>query len=273
MPEKLNLTAKNTIFKKLSTKLILLLPDKFYQPYLIMKKQPILLLLTLFLLSSFMVSCKNSCEKGSGKSASENRKTNAFTKINVSGNFKIVLKQGAPSVKVTADDNLLKMIETKVSGDELKISIENDICNAGTLEIDISNPDFQAVKSSGALDLSSDGKLNIKDFDMEFAGVSKVNLDITAANVKTLANGKADIELKGQATANNVTMNGSANLNALDFIVANYRIETRGDAHCKVNVLSELSVNVSGAGDVQYKGNPAKINNENSGATSIKKIN
>lgn len=237
-----------------------------------MKKQPLLSIFLVALIVSMSVSCKNSCEKGSGKTASENRKTDAFTKINVSGNFKVVLKQGAPSVKVTADDNLLKMIETKVSGDELKISIENDVCNAGTMEIDISNPDFQVIKSSGALDLSADGKLNIKDFDMELAGVAKVNLDMTAANVKTLANGKADIELKGQATANNVTMNGSSNLNALDFIVASYRIETRGDAHCKINVLSELTVNVSGSGDVQYKGNPAKINNENSGTTSIKKI-
>lgn len=237
-----------------------------------MKKQPLLTISLFALILSMSVSCKNPCEKGSGKAASENRKMDAFTKINVSGNFKIVLKQGAPSIKVTADDNLLKMIETKVSGDELKISIEKNICDAGTLEIDITNPDFQAVKSSGALDLSTDGKLNIKDFDMELAGVSKINLDLTAANVKTLANGKADIELKGQATSNNVILNGSTNLNALDFIVANYHIETRGVAHCKINVLSELTVNISGAGGVEYKGNPAKINNENSGASSIKKI-
>lgn len=204
--------------------------------------------------------------------SSEDRKLEAFTKITTSGNFKIVLKQGPAAVKVMADDNLLKIIETKVSGDELKISTKNDICSNGVTEIDIINPDFQAIKSSGLLDLSSDGQLNVKDFDMELAGVSTINLNMTAANVKTLANGKADITLKGQAAANNVTMNGSANLNALDFIVANYKIETRGDAHCKVNVLSELNVNVSGAGDVQYKGNPAKISNGNAGAMSLKKI-
>ncbi|MGI4751838.1 MAG: head GIN domain-containing protein [Janthinobacterium lividum] len=237
-----------------------------------MKKQPILLLSALFLVSSIVVSCKSSCEKGSGKVASEDRKLDAFTKITTSGNFKIVLKQGPAAVKVTADDNLLKIVETEVSGNELKVSAKNDVCDDKMMELDITNPDFQAVKSSGKLDLSSDGKLNIKDFDMELAGIAKINLDMTAANVKTLANGSAEINLKGQATANNVTLNGSSNLNALDFVVASYHIETRGDAHCKVNVLSELNVNVSGAGDVQYKGNPAKINNENSGATSIKKI-
>ncbi len=204
--------------------------------------------------------------------ASEDRKTDAFSKITTSGNFKIVLKQGAAAIKVSADDNLLKIVETEVSGDELKISTKNEICNDKPIEIDITNPNFAAVKSSGTLDLSADGKLSIKDFDMELAGVSKVNLDLTATDVKTLANGSSEINLKGQAAANTVTLNGSANLNALDFVVATYKIETRGDAHCKVNVLSELSVNVSGAGDVQYKGNPAKINNENAGSSSLKKI-
>ncbi|RYE30283.1 MAG: DUF2807 domain-containing protein [Sphingobacteriaceae bacterium] len=236
-----------------------------------MKKQPLLFITALLLVSS-VIGCKSACEKGSGKMASEDRKINAFSKITTSGSFKIVLKQGAAAIKVSSDDNLLKFVETDVSGDELKISTKNEICTDKPIEINITNPNFAGVKSSGTLDLSADGKLNVKDFDMELAGVSKVNLDLTAANIKTLANGSSEINLKGQAAANNVTLNGSANLDALDFIVASYKIETRGDAHCKVNVLSELSVNISGAGDVQYKGNPAKINNENAGAASLKKI-
>lgn len=237
-----------------------------------MKKQPFLILTVFTLVFSMLIACKTACEKGSGKAASEDRKVAAFTKINVSGSYKIVLKQGAAAFKITADDNLLKKIETDVSGDELKISTKGSICNAGPMVVYITNPDFQAVKSAGALDLSSDGNLSVKDFDMEFAGISKVNLEMNAANVKTLASGTAEINLKGQATENRVTLSGTGKLNAIDFTVANYRIETSGYAQCKVNVLNELSVNINGAGTVEYKGNPAKINNEHSGATSIKKI-
>ncbi|MGI4022475.1 MAG: head GIN domain-containing protein [Janthinobacterium lividum] len=237
-----------------------------------MNKQPLFVLTVFALVFSLLISCKTACEKGSGKAASEDRKVAAFTKINVTGSYKLILKQGTAAVKITADDNLLEKIETDVSGNELKISTKGSICNAGPMIIYITNPDFQAVKSSGALDLSSDGNLSIKDFDMEFAGVSKVNLEMNAANVKTLASGTSEINLKGQATENQVTMSGTGKLNAIDFTVANYRIETRGFSQCKVNVLNELSVNISGAGSVEYKGNPAKINNENSGATSIKKI-
>jgi hypothetical protein len=237
-----------------------------------MKKQPQLILTVFILVFSLLVSCKNSCEKGSGKAATENRKVDAFTKITLAGNYKLVLKQGAAAINITADDNLLKSIETNVSGDELKITTKGSICNASPMVISITNPDFQSVKSSGTIDLSSDGILNIKDFDMEFAGASKVNLEMNAAKVKTLASGKAEINLKGQASDHTVIMNGSATLNAVDFTVANYRVETRGDVSSRINVLSELSVNISGAGSVEYKGSPSKINNENSGATSIKKI-
>ncbi len=237
-----------------------------------MKKQPLLILSGFLLLFSVLSSCNDSCEKGSGKAASEDRKLGAFTKLNVSGAYKIVLKQGNPSVKVTADDNLLKLIETSVSGDELTIKTEKNICNAGTMEIDISNPDFQSVKSSEALDLSSDGKLNLKDFDMELSGAAKVKLDLNAANVKIKSSGAADIDLMGQATENLVTMSGVGKLNALDFVVANYRIESSGITHCKINVLQQLSVNISGTGSLEYQGNPSKISNEHSAFTSIKKI-
>ena len=67
-------------------------------------------------------------------------------------------------------------------------------------------------------------------------------------------------------------MSGAGNLNALDFVVANYRVETSGLSRCKINVLKELSINTSGAGSVEYKGNPTQINNQHSGLTSIKKI-
>ncbi len=237
-----------------------------------MKKQPLLILSVFTLLLSVFSSCSDSCVKGSGKSATEDRKVGAFTKLNFSGAYKVVLKQGPASVKVTADDNLLKVVQTDVSGDELKISTKGEVCGKTAMTVYISNPDFQGVKSSGALDLTSEGKLNLKDFEMEFAGASKVTLDLNAANMKTLTSGTADINLTGQATENMVTMSGAGNLNAVDFVVANYRVETSGLSKCKINVLTELTVNVTGAGSLEYKGNPTKINNQHSGLTSIKKI-
>lgn len=237
-----------------------------------MKTQPLFILSGFLLWFSVFSSCGSSCEEGSGKTVSENRKLDSFTKLNVSGVYKIVLKQGNPSVKITADDNLLKLIEMSVSGDELSIKTQKPICNAAMMEIDISNPDFQAVESSDALDLSSDGKLTLKDFDLELSGAAKVKLDLNAANVKIKTSGAADINLTGQATENQVITSGVLNLNAFNFVVANYRVESSGITHCKINVLQQLNINISGTGGLEYKGNPSKISNEHSAFTSIKKI-
>lgn len=240
-----------------------------------MKKQPLLILSLLALIFCSVVSCKEKCEKGSGNSTSEERKVDAFSKINVSVAYtsvQLVLKQGNASVKLIGDDNLLKMTKTDVGGDELKITTDGTICNAQPLVIEISNPQYQGIKSSGAIDISSDTTLNVKDFSLELSGKSKVNLGLNAANVSISASGSSDITLKGQAAENNVTMNGSGDLNAFDFTVAKYKIQSNGDVNCKINVLSELDVDINGAGQVQYKGNPAKVDKEHSDGTRIKKI-
>lgn len=240
-----------------------------------MKKQPLLILSAFVLFFSLATSCKNECKTGSGKTVSENRKVDDFNKINVSVAYtsvRMILKQGNPSIKITADDNLLKITKTDVSGDELKITTDGTICNAQALVVEISNPNYSSVKSTGAIELSSDTTLNVKDFDLALSGKSNIDLALNASNVSVVSSGSATINLKGQAAANNVTLSGSSNLNAFDFAVANYKIETHGVANCKINVLSDLNVNINGAGEVQYKGNPTKIDNNHAEAARIKKV-
>ncbi|HAL83013.1 MAG TPA: DUF2807 domain-containing protein, partial [Mucilaginibacter sp.] len=40
-----------------------------------------------------------------------------------------------------------------------------------------------------------------------------------------------------------------------------------------VNVLNSLSVHSSGASEVRYRGNPANVTNNKSGASSVEKVN
>ena len=70
---------------------------------------------------SFVVifsSCRTRCLRGSGKSATENRKLSEFTKLKVSNSFKVNLKQDSSlTLSITGDDNLLKYVSTSVEGD------------------------------------------------------------------------------------------------------------------------------------------------------------
>ncbi|MEJ7693699.1 head GIN domain-containing protein [Daejeonella sp.] len=225
-------------------------------------------------LGAFFSSCNGfNCINGSGNQISETREVGSFTRVETSGSIKVILKQGpANSLKITADDNILKEIETYVRGNRLIIDLEGSFCDAGPITVYVTSKDYEGIDASGAVEILGDGKLNVNDFELELSGSSKVDLDINAANVKTSSSGASEIFLKGQAGSHELDLSGSSSVDALDFVVGRYRIESSGSSDSRINVLNELDISSSGSSDVQYRGNPTKIKNDESGASSLKKV-
>jgi hypothetical protein len=219
-------------------------------------------------------SCKVGCVKGSGHVVPENRKVADFTKLEIAGAYKITLKQDSSlNVTVSAYDNLLKYIKTEVSGDKLKISTDKkNICSSGEITVTIGVKNINAIKTSGAIDISTDGKLVTKNIEFDLSGATKLDLDLDAADVNTKSSGVTEIILKGQASTHNIEMDGGGKLHAFDFVTGNYNIETSGASDCEINVLRDLTINSSGAASIKYKGNPTSIHNQKSGVSSLTKV-
>jgi hypothetical protein len=238
-------------------------------------KKPYLKILLLAAIASVAVlsSCRFRCKKGSGDMITENRKVAEFSRLDIAGGFKVKLVQdSSQKVTITADDNLMKYIETEVSGDKLTLKTTKNICSSGEITVLIGVRHLQELEGSGAVDLSAAGPLNIGDIRFHFSGATKVDLELNAGTVNTEGTGSTEIKFKGQAGIHNVEMTGSGNLDALDFVVGKYSIKTTGAAECKINVLNSLSVNTTGASDIEYRGNPKDVNTKKTGASSVKKI-
>jgi hypothetical protein len=222
---------------------------------------------------SILSSCRFVCVQGSGKSVTEQRKATDFKKIDISGAYKIHLKQDSSlSISITGDDNLLKYVSTSVDGDKLYIKTKKSVCIDDSIVVNIGVRNLNEIKASGAIEVSSDGKLNTGDLSIRLSGATKVNLDVNAANMTTNGSGVSELNLKGQAASNRIESSGVAKINAFDFVVGDYTISTSGVSHCKINVLKTLNVHSSGASDIQYKGTPSTVNNDKSGASKIKKV-
>ncbi|QKJ29849.1 DUF2807 domain-containing protein [Mucilaginibacter mali] len=218
-------------------------------------------------------SCMMNCVHGSGNQITESRKVADFTSIDISGGYDIVLKQDSSlSLKITADDNVMQYLRTEVNGDKLKINTKKNICAKKAISVVIGVRNLEEIKGAGAIEIKSDGKLNVKDLNIKLSGAGKVDLDLNANNLTTRGSGATELILKGQASSHNVNITGSGKLNAFDFVVGKYDLETTGASDCKINVLTDLNVHSTGAADIQYKGNPTNVNTSKTGAASIKKV-
>ncbi len=227
-------------------------------------------------LSALLLSSCNGfdCINGSGNQVTESRDIGTFTNVETNGSLTIVLSQDSiSSVRILADDNIQDKIQTKLRGNTLRIDIEGNFCDAGPVTVYLSSKDYQQIESSGSVEITSEGKLNLNELEIELQGSSKVMLDLNAKSLKTSSSGSSEIELKGQAGSHDLEMTGSSSVEALDFVVGEYRINSTGASKSRINVLNVLEVNSHGASEVEYKGKPSKIEKDNSGASVVRSIN
>ena len=219
-------------------------------------------------------ACNMPCIEGSGKQVTQNRTVEPFTAVETSGAVKLVLQQDSiQKVSIVADDNVQQHIKAEVKGDRLQIGMENNVCDAGPITVYVNAKNFTGVGASGAVEVISTGKINTGNFYLDLSGDSRVELDLNAGNLRTSSSGSSEIMLKGQARKHEVSISGAGEIQAFDFVVADYAIETSGASNCKINVLNSLDVQSSGASQIEYRGNPKQVNNDQSGASSIKKVN
>ncbi|MBL4678759.1 MAG: DUF2807 domain-containing protein [Mucilaginibacter sp.] len=232
------------------------------------------LLIALAFTTALTSSCKRfRCKKGSGNVKTETRKTGDFTKLEISGGYKVTLKQdSSQSLTISADDNLLEYIQTNVSGNTLEIKSKRNICGSRDITVVVGVRNLDALKASGGIEIKSDGRLNTKNFDLDLSGATKVEMDLSAAAVRAEGSGATELDLRGQAASADVRLTGSGKINALDFVVGRYNLETTGASECNINVLNELNIHSTGASDVKYRGNPTTVNTDKTGAASVKKI-
>jgi len=209
--------------------------------------------------------------KGNGNVVKETREVSSFDGIKVGGAFNVYLTQSnTESLTIEADENLLKIIETRVRGNTLVISTKENIRGSEELNIFITFKDIDKLDISGACDLESEGMLKFSTLKLEASGASEIDLQLTTSKLSCDFSGASDIEFSGKVKECDIEISGAAELKAFDLETEEMELRVSGAADAKVNASKYLKVNASGAASVQYVGNP-NIDQHTSGASSIRK--
>ena len=209
---------------------------------------------------------------GSGKKITETRDLPSFHSINFRGNGKVVLSQGEhQEVTVRADDNIIDKLRTEVSDGRLVISADKWVMDESDAVYDITVTDIREISLSGMGELESREAIRAKDLKIRLSGTGEISLDLEAENVMTKISGTGEIELKGQAETHDIAISGVGELRGYDFAVRNTRVDISGAGKCSINVIDTLAVDISGAGSVQYRGEPAVTVEHLSVAGSLRK--
>jgi len=224
--------------------------------------------------STFSAGCHMRDFRGDGNVVKQDRKVSSFNGLEISGAFEIILNQGdIEAVTVEADENILPYIRTEVVNGTLIIETKDKPFHHATrMKVYITIKGLKSIDLSGAIDLQTQNRLNLSDLEIDVSGASNANLDIAVQKLSLDGSGASKLIFKGSAVEVKMDLSGASNIYAFDMPVENYTISLSGAGKAEINVLKKLSVEISGAGSIKYKGSPAMIDEDVSGAGTIKKV-
>lgn len=211
---------------------------------------------------------------GSGNIVTETRATTSFDAISVGGSFDVHVKMGdALSVKVEADDNIIKYIETQVSGNTLKISTEGMHSYRDVhMKVYVTIPSLSKISASASADvvaeniLTSSSKLVFKA-----SSSASIKAEVNAPEIETDASSSATITLTGKTKTYKTEASSSAEIKTFGLLSENTTAHASSSANIEVHASVNLDAKASSSGSVDYKGAATVTKAESSSGTVEKK--
>lgn len=195
---------------------------------------------------------------GSGKAAIETREVSGFAAIALRGDMDLVVRQGArEAVRVTADDNLLPLLQTVIegSGDKRTLVIQwprgASIRTRAKALVTVDVVRLTALSSSGSGDIVVQ-PLKIPELALSISGSSDSRLNALQTNdLRVSIAGSGDVQAGGTATRVSISIAGSGDVHSRDLAAEDVTISIAGSGDASVQASKTLSVSIAGSGDVE----------------------
>lgn len=233
-----------------------------------MKKTVLICSLSLFAFAS----CNMNAVKGNGHIVTKSLTQTGFKDIEASSDLEVHLAQGTYNVKLEGDENIIELVNVRVEGDRLKVGLKDNvsISSGRPVKVFITAPEFREIEGSGACVFSGKIASSIP-ISIDLSGACETHMQIDAPKIDVDASGASEIELKGRARDFSVDASGASTTHCFDLLTENTSLEISGGGEAEVFASQSLTVSISGAGDVKYKGNPATVKQDISGAGNVTK--
>jgi hypothetical protein len=183
----------------------------------------------------------------------------------------IIEQTGSESLKIEAEDNIIPLIKTSVSGKELVIKLA-----PGSL---ISNKPincYVTVKDLKGLRVSSSASASCKELttdklDINMSSSGRANLAVHANELNADLSSSAVLKISGDAVKQNIKVSSSGNYGAENLLSKECTVRASSSGSATVSVSDLLNVNISSSGQVNYTGKP-EIHQEIASSGSLNNI-
>jgi len=201
----------------------------------------------------------------------QERTISDFKKIELSGTVNLFFTQSDTlKLVVVASSDEIERVITEIKNERLLITNKGRFSNP--VNVFVSGKSLNELVVSGATNFKTQNTLKNDSLILDVAGSSNVSLQLENTKINLTQSGASDLSLKGKTAVLEAIVSGASTLKAYGLQVDNANVLTTGAATAKVNVLSKIKANASGASTIKIKGDVKELFAEATSAATIKRI-
>jgi hypothetical protein len=230
---------------------------------------------------------------GSGETATWEMDYSDFNKVEIGSAFDVQINRAESFlVRITIDKKLYEYLKIEQRGDTLHIGLKtNYVYRDTTQQATVNLPDLRRLELSGAAKATVTGFIMTHSLDFELSGASQLELGHTIAGNSGFSlsgdsqvngsiemddgrfdlSGASRVNLSGTAKDISIDASGASNVNLGELAVLTVDVNLSGASYAVINVVNSMSIDLSGASNLEYIGNPKLGKIDMSGGSTLNK--
>ncbi len=234
-------------------------------------------LITIVFIALLFTSCKYSIEwgkgeKGSGTITTQTRAINLdFNKIDVSNGIEVLLEQSDDkSVTVAIDDNLQKLVVTKVENGVLIVEADESYNATETPRVTIKMPIIKGLSADSGAAIKSQNTLITTLLSVESASGSTINITVEADAITLESASGSTIEASGKALKLETTSESGSTIDAEKLMANEVIVQSNSGSSTDVYPILKLDAKASSGASINYHKVPKDLSKEENSGGSVK---
>ncbi len=220
----------------------------------------------LLIVLSLTTSCVFNGLSGNGNVKSEKRDVSAnFTGIHVSQGIDVYLTtNNAAAISVEADENIIDLIKTEVEDGVLNIYLSKQVWHSKARRVYVSAPVINKIATSSGASVRFENTLKADKLSLKSSSGSDIRAKVDVTDLSCKASSGADIRISGITKNFEVSASSGSDIKAYDLESEYANAHASSGADIKMYTTKSISIKTSSGGDVNYKGNPKRIDKKKS---------
>ncbi len=151
----------------------------------------------------------------------------------------------------------------------LTIDSEKNSKNDKPANVYITVKDLKKITLSGAGNITITNEIKSDQLEIINLGTGKINAVVNSKILKIKSSGSGDVSIAGKTNRSEIKMSGSGNLEAKNLKASICIVASTGSGNSTVDAEDDLTINITGSGNVYVVEYPEKMYGKSNGAGKV----